>query len=166
MTLKAFQFVNVMLLSLVMGSFWGTWFGLSRSISTITPATFLEVAKVFLQNFGSTMPVLLPLAILSTIPVIALLFRRRMTSAFKFTLIGFLLFVIALSGTLLVNVPIDNQIATWTLSTLPPDWQEIRDRWGFYHAARTLLTVVGLGLIVVGALHSEKSRVRSPRSPL
>ncbi|PYQ64759.1 MAG: hypothetical protein DMF54_13225 [Acidobacteria bacterium] len=34
--MKIAQFVNVFLFALVAGIFWGTWFSLSRSISSIT----------------------------------------------------------------------------------------------------------------------------------
>ena len=42
--LKIFQFVNALLCVLVTGVFWGTWFSLARSMASITPETFLEVA--------------------------------------------------------------------------------------------------------------------------
>jgi hypothetical protein len=35
--------------------------------------------------------------------------------------------------TLSVEVPIDNEIKTWTTGTLPADWQGIRARWAIFH---------------------------------
>jgi hypothetical protein len=43
-SLRLTLFVHVFLFALVVGVFWGTWFSLSRSMSAITAATFLEVA--------------------------------------------------------------------------------------------------------------------------
>jgi hypothetical protein len=43
--------------------------------------------------------------------------------------------------TLAVEVPIDNLIASWTVATLPPDWQEIRARWAAFHTLRTFLSL-------------------------
>jgi hypothetical protein len=43
-TIRVVQFVNVLLFALVMGVFWGTWFSLSRSIASIRPETFLDIA--------------------------------------------------------------------------------------------------------------------------
>ncbi len=78
--------------------------------------------------------------------------RNRLGPAFQLTLAGLLLFVAALLVTLLVNVPIDNQLKRWTLSTLPSNWQEVRDRWELYHSIRTVASVSGLALILAGAL--------------
>ena len=43
MKLRMAQFASIFLLIVVTGVFWGTWFSLSRSIASTTPATFLEV---------------------------------------------------------------------------------------------------------------------------
>jgi hypothetical protein len=40
MTLKLANFVALFLLALVTGVFWGTWFTLTRSIETFSPAEF------------------------------------------------------------------------------------------------------------------------------
>ena len=53
------------------------------------------------------------------------------------------LLVVSTAITLSVNVPIDRQIAGWTVGTLPADWERIRNRWEFYHGLRTALTLVG-----------------------
>jgi uncharacterized membrane protein len=67
------------------------------------------------------------------------------------TLAGFALFVIALAVTLIVEVPIDNQIEAWTVASLPANWQQLRDRWELFHVIRTWVSVIGLALLIVGA---------------
>ena len=146
------QFVNLFLLTLVTGVFWGTWFSLSRTIESITPATFLEVGKMMMANLGGPMSVLMPLALLSTLPVLYFMHREHRTRDFYLVLIGLLLFVIALVGTLTVNVPIDRQINEWTLATLPADWTQIRDRWELWHTIRTVASIAGLACILASAL--------------
>jgi len=63
-----------------------------------------------------------------------------------------LLFVVVLLVTLLVNVPIDNQIKQWTVATLPSNWEQVRDRWQFYHTIRTFASLAGLGCALASAL--------------
>jgi hypothetical protein len=46
-------------------------------------------------------------------------------AAFWWLLAGLLLMVAALVITLAVEVPIDNQIETWTVAALPGDWRSI-----------------------------------------
>ncbi|NLG71535.1 MAG: DUF1772 domain-containing protein [Chloroflexi bacterium] len=156
MKLKAAQFINTFLLFLVAGVFWGTWFSLARSMRSITPGTFLEVGKIMIRNLGLPMSILLPAALLSTLPVLFWLYQQKSMLAFSLTLCGFMLFVIALLITLLVNVPIDNQITQWTVQSLPAGWETIRDRWEFFHTLRTLASAAGLGFVIGAVLVRDK----------
>lgn len=148
MKLKVAQFINTFLLFLVAGVFWGTWFSLARSMRSITPETFLEVGQIMINNLGLPMSILMPIALLSTLPVLYWLYQQKSMLAFYLTLSGFVLFIVALLITLLVNVPIDNQIRQWTVQSLPSEWETIRNRWDLFHALRTLVSVVGLGFVI------------------
>ncbi len=151
MPLKIFQFVNILLSALVAGVFWGPWLGLSRSITTFAPDVFLAVGKRMIGNLAPVMPVLMPAAIVSTVPVLFLSHGAR-AETFYSTLAGLCLFVVALLITLIVEVPIDNQIKAWTPASLPANWQQLRDRWETFHVARSWISVAGLALLVIGAL--------------
>lgn len=160
MRLKIGQFITVMLFALVAGVFWGTWFALSRSIASIAPETFITIGKIMISNLALPMAILMPVALLSSLAVLYVLFWKRST-AFYLTLIGFLLMIVALLITLLVNVPIDNQINEWTVTTLPAGWQDIRDRWEFYHTLRTFISLVSLGFVLAGALWKEEKNTKT-----
>lgn len=149
--LEIWQFINILLLSLVTAVFWGTWLGLSRSMASLSDETFIEVGHAMIGNLGTIMAVLMPAAMLATFPVLYLQYRRR-SKAFYLTLVGLILFIVALLITLLVEVPLDNQFAQWTVSTLPGNWQELRDRWEWFHAIRSWVAVAGLALLLAGAL--------------
>ena len=151
MKLKIAQCVNILLL-LVTGVFWGTWFSLSRSIASIAPETFLAIGRIMIGNLAAPMPILMPLALVSTLPVLFVLYRQKLLKAFYLTLVGLTLFVVALLVTLLVNVPIDGQIAKWTVETLPSDWESVRGHWESYHALRTFASLMGFGFILVSAV--------------
>src|SRR5262245_45666800 len=112
-----------MLFSLVTGVFWGTWFSLSRSMAEITPGTFLEVGHLMIANLGGPMSVLMPAALLSAVVLCVLLFRGRQNRATVFAGAALILMVVALVITLVVNVPIDRQIQSWTTAALPTDWR-------------------------------------------
>jgi hypothetical protein len=150
-TLAIWQFISIMLLALVTGVFWGTWLGLSRSMASLTPETFLEVGHTMIGNLGTIMAILMPAAILAVLPVLYLLYRGRSRALYP-TLAGFALFIIALLITLIVEVPIDNQIEGWTVTSLPANWQQLRDRWELFHVIRSWVSVLGLALLLGGAL--------------
>jgi uncharacterized membrane protein len=150
--IKGVQFVTLLLFSLVTGVFWGTWFSLSRSMAEITPGTFLEVGRLMITNLGGPMSVLMPMALLSGFVLCVVLFRDRQTGANLFATAALVLMAIALVITLVVNVPIDRQIHSWTTATLPPDWKATRDRWEFYHGLRTLVSLSALASLFASTL--------------
>src|SRR5262245_34165817 len=153
--IKAVHFVTLLLFSLVTGVFWGTWFSLSRSMASITPGTFLEVGRVMIANLGGPMSVLTPMALLSALVLCVLLLRGRQFQASLFASAALVLMAMALVITLVVNVPIDRQIQSWTTAALPPDWRAIRDRWEFYHGLRTLVSLAALAGLFASALSTE-----------
>ncbi len=151
MSLHAWQLVSIVLAALVTGVFWGPWLGLSRSIETFTADVFLAIGHRMIRNLAPVMPILMPAALLSTVPVLFLSYGTR-ARVFYPTLAGLAMFVVALAVTLTVEVPIDNQIRQWTIGSLPADWQQVRDRWERFHEVRTFASIAGLTLLVVGAL--------------
>jgi uncharacterized membrane protein len=149
--LGIWQAINILLLSLVTGVFWGTWLGLSRSMSSLSAEAFLEVGDAMIGNLGTIMAMLMPAALLSTLPVLYLLYRKR-PKAFYVTLAGLTFFVLALMITVLIQVPLDMRFQQWTAATLPANWQQLRDRWEFWHVIRSWVSVIGLALMIAGAL--------------
>jgi uncharacterized membrane protein len=146
MKLKLAQFSTIILFALVMGVFWGTWFALSRSIVAFRPQNFLDIGQTAIRNLAVPMSILMPMALVSALIQLALLPKR--SAAFALVVAGFLLMVGALVVTLSIEVPIDNEIKVWTVTTLPADWQTMRDRWEFYHALRTFASIAALASAV------------------
>lgn len=154
-TLRLALFVHVFLFALVAGVFWGTWFSLSRSMSSITAFTFLEVGHTMIANLGTPMAVLMPTTLLSAVPALVVLHRFGRRASFLLVLVGVGLLAVALVITLSVNVPIDYAIDRWTVDTLPSDWTSIRNRWEAYHAARTFVSLAGFGSALAATLWSR-----------
>jgi hypothetical protein len=150
--LRLTLFVHLFLFALVVGVFWGTWFSLSRSIADISASTFLEVGHTMIANLGDPMAVLMPATLVSVVPALIGLYRRRRRASFSLMLVGAGLLVAALAITLSVNVPIDAAIDRWTVDTLPSDWMSIRNRWETYHAARTFVSMAGFGSALAAVL--------------
>jgi uncharacterized membrane protein len=151
MGLKIWESISIVLSALVVGVFWGPWVGLSRSISTFKPEVFLAIAQRMNQNLAPVMTILMPAALLSIVPVLLIAYHER-PKTFYMTLAGFTLFVVALLVTVLVEVPIVKQIETWTVSTLPENWQQLRDRWGTFHVVRVVAAVAGFAFLVIAAI--------------
>ncbi len=151
MPLKSCQLVSIVLAALVAGMFGGPWVALSRSMSALEPDVFLAVVRRMSQNIAPVMTLLMPVTLLSLVPVLLLSYNKQ-PKIFSLTLIGFALFLVALLVTMLIEVPIVKQIETWTVPTLPGDWQQLRDRWGAFHVVRIVTAMTGFILLVVGAI--------------
>jgi len=158
MTVKLTQLITLVLVALVAGVFWGPWLGLSRSIDSFTPATFLAIGRTMIGNLAPVMPVLMLLAAASQLALLVLLYRQRSTG-FPTVAIGFALFLVALLVTLLVEVPIDNQLKSWTLASMPANWMDLRDKWERFHVIRTFSALVGMAMMIAATVFGR------PRSP-
>jgi uncharacterized membrane protein len=155
--------ITIVLFALVMGVFWGTWFSLSRTMSQLSPETFLAVGHEMIQNLGTPMAILLPFALLSALITLVLARQEGHAAAFRWVAAGFLLMVAALVITLAVEVPIDNRIQTWTAATLPADWRSIQSRWELWHTVRTFASIAALAAVAIGAVvtgRPEEPQVR------
>jgi uncharacterized membrane protein len=150
--IRAARVATIVLFALVMGVFWGTWFSLSRTMNELSAQTFVAVGHEMIKNLAVPMSILLPIALLSALITLALLWPDRRTPAFWWLLAGFLLMVAALAVTLLVEVPIDNQIKTWTVATLPGDWRSIQSRWELFHTIRTFLSIAAVVAVTISAV--------------
>jgi uncharacterized membrane protein len=152
MRTRVAQATTIVLFTLVMGVFWGTWFSLSRTMDQLSAETFVAVGHQMIRNLGGPMAILLPFALLSALITLVLVRQDGHTAAFRWLLAGFLLMLAALVVTLAVEVPIDNKIETWTAATLPADWRSIQARWELWHTIRTFLSIAAVVAATISAV--------------
>jgi uncharacterized membrane protein len=124
----------------VTGVFWGTWFTMTRSIGEFSAAEFIHIGKVIIANVAGPMRILMPASILF-LGLSTWMDYRKKSRAFYPMLASLMLMVITLLITVLVEVPIDDQIKTWTTMTVPDDWEAIRAKWAWYHGLRTITAI-------------------------
>ncbi len=149
--MKTWELISIVFSALTAGMFHGPWIALSRSMKTFSPEVFLEIVDRMNRNMAPVMTVLMPSTMLSIIPVMLLSYRQR-PMVFYLSTVALLLFLIALLVTVVVEVPIVQQIVTWTPSTLPENWQQFRDRWMRFHVLRVIAGMASLIFLVVAAI--------------
>jgi len=147
----AVQLVGILLVTLVVGVYWGPWIALTRSIARLDLEVFLPVVKQLNANLAALMTVLVPVALLGQI---GLLIVDYAGGALQFTLAAaaFMLFVVTVVVTVLTEVPIVKQIVTWQVETVPQNWRELRDRWASFHLLRVVPGLAALALYVAAAI--------------
>jgi uncharacterized membrane protein len=163
MRIRTAQAVTIVLFALVMGVFWGTWFALSRTMNRLSAETFVAVGHEMIRNLGVPMAILLPLALLSALITLVLLWQGGRTAPFWWLLAGFLLMVAALVITLAVEVPIDNKIEVWTAATLPGNWRSIQSRWEAFHTIRSFLSIAAVVAATISLAVTARPSDRQPR---
>lgn len=151
MALQLAQFVSLVLATLVAGMFFGPWLALHRSIATFEPAVLLALVRRLNANMAPLMTALMPASLLSLVVVLLLGYGHR-PAVFSAALAALVLFGVALFVTMRVEVPIVRRIETWTVATLPPDWQRLRDRWAAFHLVRIATAGAGLALLLAAAV--------------
>jgi uncharacterized membrane protein len=62
------------------------------------------------------------------------------------------LFIAMSIYSVLLPVPINNQVARWQPDSLPGNWRELRNRWDMLHAIRVGFLVVALVLLVTSCV--------------
>ena len=149
--MKIWELISIVLSALTAGMFYGPWIALSRSMKTFAPEVFLEIVDRMNRNMAPVMTVLMPCTMLSIIPLLLLSYHQR-PMVFYLSTAAFFLFLVALLVTVVVEVPIVQQIVTWTLSTLPGNWRQLRDRWMRFHVIRVIAGVASLVSLLVAAL--------------
>ena len=153
--MKTWELISIVLAAMVAGMFHGPWIALSRSMSTFEPEVFLAIVDRMNRNMAPVMTVLMPAALLSIVPVLLLSYHERPLT-FYLNAAAFALFIVALLVTVLVEVPIVEEIVTWTVSTLPPNWQQLRDRWTRFHIIRVIAGLASFVLLVAGAISNKR----------
>ncbi|MDP9049698.1 MAG: DUF1772 domain-containing protein [Acidobacteriota bacterium] len=149
--LKLCELLSIFLCALVAGMFFGPWAALSISMKTFKPEAFLAIVDRMNRNMGPLMTVLMPACLAAIVPVL-LLSYRGLPRVFYLNAIAFVLLLAALAVTLIVEVPIVKQVVTWTISTLPANWQRLRDRWSSFHVIRVAAGLVSFVLLLTAAI--------------
>jgi uncharacterized membrane protein len=150
-TMKTWQLISIVLSALTARMFHGPWVALSRSMRSFTPNVFLAIVDRMNRNMAPVMTVLMPATMLSLVPVLLLSYHQR-PRVFYLNATAFVLFVVALMVTVFVEVPIVEEIVTWTVSTLPENWQQLRDRWTRLHVIRVVAGLVSFVVLVIAAI--------------
>jgi uncharacterized membrane protein len=140
MNQKYLHFISLTCIVLVTGVFWGTWFTLTRSIEHFTPEAFLAIGNTIIQNVAWPMRILMPSTLLFMLLSLWLHPVKRSKSFYALCL-SFTFMVITLLITVMVEVPIDNTIKIWTVTTMPDNWEALRAKWQYYHSMRTFTSI-------------------------
>jgi uncharacterized membrane protein len=153
---KSIYFISLFLLMIITGVFLGTWFTLTRSLEVFSSEEFVHIGKVIIANVAFPMRIIMPSGIL--LMLLSLWFyNNKKSTAFYFGLASLALIIAVLLITLMVLVPIDNELKEWTAANLPTDWENTRDKWKLFHAMRTFGSLASFACFTVFILADKRN---------
>ena len=148
--IKATRFVNLLCGGLYAGFLVAVLF-IEVTLRDVGPDVYTVVEQVKHANLNLLAAATIAPTLASGVLLLILL-REPRGAVFVLTLVGLLCMVVALTITLLVNVPINAAQMAWSPQAPPADWAEIRDRWQLAHTLRTALAIADLSCQIVAAL--------------
>jgi hypothetical protein len=108
----------------------------------------VPVRVSFAVLFGRVMPFWMTGSTLLNL-LLLLPFEGLTGRAWRLAAIAFGIQVLAVIFSLVAPVPINNRIARWTSSSLPPDWKTQEHRWDIYHWFRTCGLIIAFVLLTL-----------------
>lgn len=145
------RFGSVFGAGLVSGVLLGDRMGASFARPELPASSFVTFQQIVHRHFVVMMPILLGITILSCAAWLILVRSRTGSAEFAFLALGALAFVAIATLTRAINVPINDQLMTWDPSSPPPDVMNIWARWEGVHTTRTVLAVLGFGLLLLAS---------------
>lgn len=138
-------------LMLVTGVFYGNWISISRSYHQFSIAELVHIARVVIDNLA--VPMRYSAACCLILMALSAFTENKKAPAFYCILFSMALTILAILITLVIEVPINNQIITWTASTAPSNWEAIRDRWEFFNSIRVIASLTSFVLFAIALLN-------------
>lgn len=148
MTAYTVRFFDLLLMSLLVGTMFGIWFGFNPS--KLSPATYIEQQQGTIRAFNTLLPLLGAMCVVLTA---GLAFMSRGNPLVCYLFIGAaVLLVVAGLITRFANQPINSMVMTWSTQAPPTNWESLRDTWWQWHITRTLAGIGALALTLLAAL--------------
>ncbi|HMK60915.1 MAG TPA: DUF1772 domain-containing protein [Dissulfurispiraceae bacterium] len=155
MTLTIMQFIDLLLVALLVGTMFGIWIGFNPA--ELSASTYVEQQQRTIRALNTLMPLLGAVCIFLTIALAVL--TKDSPHARYVLVITAICLLIAGVVTRFKNQPINSLIMTWDAQALPANWAEFRDQWWQWHIVRTVAGIAALCLLILSVL-----RGRNPAS--
>jgi uncharacterized membrane protein len=121
-------------------------------ISHLEDAVHIRAAQPLAKVLGIVMSFWYPLTFLLLLTVTFAAHTPRSTPWWLALSATVLLAVISVYS-LILPVPINNQVARWQPDSVPPNWRDLRRRWDLLHAIRVVFLIIALILFVASCVY-------------
>jgi hypothetical protein len=120
-------------------------------IGRLEDVVHVQAVQALAKVFGTVMPFWYALTFLLALAVTFVAHATRSTP-WWLALASTVLFALIIVYSVLLPVPINNQVVRWQPDSLPTNWRDLRRRWDLLHAIRVVFLVVALVLLVTSCV--------------
>ena len=121
-------------------------------ISRLEDEVHVRAVQTLAKVLGMVMPFWYALTFLLALAVTFVALTTRSTP-WWLALASTVLFALISVYSVLLPVPINNQVARWQPDSLPANWRDLRRRWDLLHAIRVAFLVIALILLVASCVY-------------
>ncbi|HEY2711742.1 MAG TPA: DUF1772 domain-containing protein [Chthoniobacterales bacterium] len=147
----ALEIVAIVVAGTLTGSEFAVTVFFHPSISRLEDAVHIRAAQTLAKILGMVMPFWYPLTLLLALAVTFIAHTAR-TTPWWLALASTVLLALISVYSVLLPVPINNQVARWQPDSVPANWRDLRRRWDLLHAIRVAFLVVALILLVASCV--------------
>jgi len=149
---------------LIAGILFGDRMGATFARPALSPSSFLRFQRIQHVHFARMMPPLTLAAIAGGLGWLIIVRAQWTSSQFWFVAVATGTMVLAAALTLRVNIPINNQLMTWSEEAPPENMLEIWIRWERVHTIRTILWLGAFAfeVIALGVLAAANTSANLP----
>lgn len=148
MTRSIVLFAALFFTALVAGGAFVIW--IEYNPTGMSPSFYTEKMQHAIRVFTTPLPIIVILSVLFT--AVSAFICRRERPAFHLLLVAGACMVAVALITAFGNIPINNQIRTWSISSPPAAWVDLSAEWWRFQSARAAAAICGLSLLILAAV--------------
>jgi len=139
----------VVSVGLLAGIFLGHRAGVQYALPELSASSFVQLQKIIHVHYVRFMPSLVLTALLSSVLWLVMIRSEWRTAEFWLVAISACGILVIAAATRAINVPLNNQLMTWSVASPPTNLREIWAPWDRVNTLRSVLATGALALEVV-----------------
>jgi uncharacterized membrane protein len=147
--LTVLRVVAVVTAGLLAGIFLGYRAGVHYALGELSSSSFVQLQQVIHVRYARFMPPLVLTALLSSILWMVMVRSQWRTAEFWLVAMSTLGILVIAAATRAVNVPLNDQLMTWSVASPPTNLREIWAPWERVNTLRSVLATTALALEAV-----------------
>ena len=148
MTRKIVLFAALLFNALVAGAAFAIW--IDYNPGGMSPSFYTEKMQHAIRVFTIPLPTVVILAAFFTI--VSTFVARRERPGFYLLIAASVCIIAVVLITAFGNIPINNQIKTWSTISPPSNWKGLAQKWWQFQTVRTISATGGLSFLILAAL--------------